>query len=330
MGGNGKSLGSRPQDGQESPRFSGIRTFMRLPVESAPARRLGIVGVPFDTAASFRTGARFGPEAIRSMSALLRPFHPSHGVDLGALSAADLGDAPVVPGNVVETYRRVEAFLQPHLAASTVPICIGGDHSIALATLRALSAVHGPLALVQFDSHGDTWDEYFGERYTHGTVFRRAIEEELIDPATSIQVGLRGSLYNSDDLGQSERLGLEVISADELAELGAIRTAERILERVGAAAAFVSFDVDFVDPSSAPGTGTPEIGGPSSAEAVRLLRALAGLRLVGGDCVEVSPGFDGPGQTTALLGATVIWDLMALAAVAPDSPLAPAASVLNT
>lgn len=302
---------------------------MRLPVETRPARRLGILGVPFDTAASFRTGARFGPEAIRSMSALLRPFHPSHGVDLGAVSAADLGDAPVVPGNVVETYRRVEAFLQPHLAAGTVPICIGGDHSITLATLRALRAVHGPISLVQFDSHGDTWDEYFGEKYTHGTTFRRAIEEELIDPATSIQVGLRGSLYKAEDLDQSERLGLEVISADELAELGAVGTSERILGRVGAAPAFVSFDVDFVDPSSAPGTGTPEIGGPSGAETVRLLRALAGLRLVGADCVEVSPGFDGPGQTTALLGATVIWDLMALAAIAPDGPLAPAADPAN-
>jgi agmatinase len=310
--------GVRPRDGQESPRFSGIRTFMRLPMRSAPARRLGIVGVPFDTTTSFRPGARFGPEAIRSMSALLRPFHPSHGIDLGGVSAADLGDAPVVPGNVVETYGRVEAFLEPHLTAGTVPICIGGDHSISLATLRALRAVHGPLALVQLDSHGDTWDEYFGERYTHGTVFRRAIEEELIDPAASIQVGLRGSLYKSDDARQSEQLGLEVVSADELAELGAIRASQRILERVDSAPAFISFDVDFVDPSSAPGTGTPEIGGPSSAEAIRLLRALAGLRLVGADCVEVSPGFDGPGQTTALLGATVIWDLMALAAVGPD------------
>ncbi|MBS1869339.1 MAG: agmatinase [Actinobacteria bacterium] len=310
-----------PVDGQQTPRFAGIKTFMRLPAGELPAdARVAILGVPFDTASSYRTGSRFGPEAVRSISSLLRPFHPVHRVDLAAVPAADVGDAPVVPGNVVETARRVQAFLEPLVATGAVPLVIGGDHSITLASLRALRARHGRLSLVQFDSHGDTWDEYFGERYTHGTTFRRAVEEDLIDPRASIQVGLRGSLYQERDAALSTDLGFEVLPARELLALDVEAFRARVAARVGENPLFVSFDIDFVDPSCAPATGTPEVGGPTSAHALELLRALAGLRLAGADCVEISPAYDGPGQITALLGATVVWELMALAALRAGVP----------
>jgi agmatinase len=233
----------------------------------------------------------------------------------------DFGDAPVVPGNVLETYRRVHGFLQPLITAGVVPLCIGGDHSITLATLRALHQHHGRLSLLHFDAHADTWDEYFGERYTHGTTFRRAVEEDLIDPGSSLQVGMRGSLYHAGDADLSVGLGFEVIPDDELAELAVDAFAARVAARIGSRPTFVTFDVDFVDPSYAPATGTPEIGGPTSRRALRLLRALTGVRLVGADCVEVSPGYDGPGQVTALLGATVLWELMALVALRQAGPL---------
>ncbi len=308
-------------DGQQSPRFSGIKTFMRLPMTGAVADGgVAIVGVPFDTAASYRTGARFGPEAVRSMSSLLRPFHPAHGVDLARMRALDLGDAPVVPGNVLETHRRVQRCLEPLVGAGAVPLIIGGDHSVTLATLRALRERHGRLSLLQFDAHGDTWDEYFGERYTHGTTFRRAVEEDLVDPGASMQVGLRGSLYQEGDARLSSDLGFEVLTVDDLLALDAAAFGARVAARAAGNPVFVSFDVDFVDPSGAPGTGTPEVGGPTSGQALALLRSLTGIHLVGADCVEVAPAYDGPGQITALLAATVLWELMALIAAAQAAP----------
>ena len=308
----------RPLDAQVIPRFAGVRTFMRLPhTTDLTGVDAAAIGIPFDTATSYRTGARFGPEAVRSASALLRPYHAGHGIDLvETLSMIDYGDLPVAPGDTEGTYRRIETALEPVIAAGVFPAVIGGDHSITLAELRALAKVHGPLALVQLDSHTDTWESYFDQRYFHGTTFKRAIEEGLIDPAASVQAGMRGPLYSANDLGEARALGLTVIESEELRALGSEAYARTVFERVGDRLVFFSFDIDFLDPAYAPGTGTPEIAGFSTAEAVALLRALRGIRLAGCDVVEVSPSYDGPGQPTALAASNVLWELLALRAAA--------------
>jgi agmatinase len=307
----------RPVDARVYPRFAGIRTFMRLPhVTDAGAIGAAAIGIPFDTATSFRPGARFGPEAIRSASVLLRPFHPAFGIDvLGAVSVADFGDLPVAPGDTKGTYRRIEEGLAPLVEAGVFPLVLGGDHSITLAELRALARRHGPMALVQLDSHTDTWDEYFDQRYFHGTTFKRAVEEGLIEPAASVQAGMRGSVFSGADLDDARTLGFTVIPSEELRALGPEGYARTVRERVGDRAVFLSFDIDFLDPAFAPGTGTPEVAGFSTAEALALLRALRGIRLVGCDVVEVAPPYDGPGQPTALAAANVALDLLALHAV---------------
>jgi len=275
-----------------------------------------VVGVPFDTATSFRSGARFGPEAVRSASALIRAYHPVHAVNVvERLSIVDYGDVPVSPGDTERTYGQVEEALAPLVGSEVFIAVIGGDHAITLAELRALARAHGRLALVQFDAHADTWEEYFGQRYFHGTTFKRAAEEGLLDPPASLQVGMRGGLYSGDDLEVSRGLGFKVMTSDELRALGAERFGELALERAAGRPVFVSFDVDFLDPAFAPGTGTPEVAGFSTVEAVAFLRALRGIGLVGCDVVEVSPPYDGPGAPTALAAANVVWELLALRAL---------------
>jgi len=306
-----------PADSFATPRFSGVRTFMRLPnARDLPNADAAIVGAPFDTGASFRVGARFGPEAIRSVSHLLRPYNPSQDVSIFEhLSVVDYGDVPVVPGFIEESYESIAGGLEPIHRAGVVPVVLGGDHSIALPELRAAAAVHGPLALVQFDSHADTWDAYFGQKYNHGTPFRRAVEEGLLDPSRSVQVGMRGSLYEARDLEDSRELGFDLVPTDEVRELGIPAVIRRIRERVGEAKAYVSFDVDFVDPAYAPGTGTPEVGGYTSREAQEFVRGLAGIDIVGCDVVEVYPSYDGPGQVTELVAANVAHDFLGLIAL---------------
>ncbi len=308
----------RPLDARLVPRFAGVRTFMRLPHVTDPEGiEAAVVGIPFDTATSFRAGARFGPEAIRSASALLRPYHPGFEVDvLERLATVDWGDVPVAPGDTQETYRRVEDALAPLVEAGAFPLVMGGDHSVTLAELRVLARRHGPLAIVQLDAHADTWEEYYGQRYFHGTTFKRAAEEGLVAPEASLQAGMRGSLYEGGDLDASRDLGYAVMSSDELRRAGPEGFARAVRARVGARPAFVSFDVDFLDPAFAPGTGTPEIAGFSTHEAVSFLRSLRGITLVGCDVVEVSPPYDGPGQPTALAAANILWELLALGAVA--------------
>jgi agmatinase len=298
------------------PRFAGVRTFMRLPhVTDLEGVDAAAVGIPFDTGTSYRSGARFGPEAIRSASALLRPFHPVFGIDLvETLSVVDYGDLPVAPGDTEETFRRIESAFEPLVEAGVFPLVLGGDHSITLPELRILARVHGPMALVQLDSHTDTWEAYFGQRYFHGTTFKRAAEEGLLEPGTSVQAGMRGGLYGESDLGNARGLGFTVIPSEELRALGPAGYAAAVRERVADRPVFLSFDIDFLDPSVAPGTGTPEIAGFTTAEAVAFLRALRGIRLVGCDVVEVAPSYDGPGQQTALAAANVLWELLALRA----------------
>lgn len=304
-----------PANSLETPRFSGVRTFMRLPniqdLENADA---AIVGAPFDTGASFRAGARFAPEGIRSASHLLRPYNPSQDASIfDRLSVIDYGDVPVVPGFIEESYEKITAGLEEIHRAGVTPIVLGGDHSIALPELRAAAAVHGPLALVQFDAHTDTWDTYFGKKYNHGTVFRRAVEEGLLAPEHSIQVGMRGSLYDAGDVEFSQELGFELVTTDRVHKLGIEETISRICKRVGDAKVYVSFDVDFVDPAFAPGTGTPEVGGFTSREAQEFLRGLARLKIIGADVVEVYPAYD-PAEVTALLAANVAYELLSLVA----------------
>jgi agmatinase len=301
-----------PADSFQTPRFTGVRTFMRLPnTQDLQNAHAAIVGAPFDTGASFRAGARFAPEGIRSVSHLLRPYNPSQDVPIfERLSVIDYGDVPVVPGYIEESYEKISEGMEEIHNAGVIPIVLGGDHSIALPELRAAAAVHGPLALVHFDSHADTWDEYFGKRYNHGTVFRRAVEEGLLIPEDSIQVGMRGSLYDQGDLESSRELGFDLLTTDVIRKLGIEETIARVRERVGGAKAYVSFDVDFLDPAFAPGTGTPEVGGFSSREAQEFVRGLAGMQIVGCDVVEVYPQYDGPGQITALLAANVAFELL--------------------
>jgi agmatinase len=315
----------RPIDAQMIPRFGGIRTFMRLPhVTELEGVEAAAIGIPFDTGTSYRSGARFGPEAVRSASALLRPYHPGFGLDLlEAVSTVDYGDLPIAPGDTEGTFRRVEEALAPVVEAGVFPLVIGGDHSITLPELRVLARVHGPLPLVQLDSHTDTWEAYFGQRYFHGTTFKRAAEEELLDPQASVQAGMRGSLYAGSDLEDARALGFRVIPSEELRSLGPDGFSVAVRERAGERPVFLSFDIDFLDPGVAPGTGTPEVAGFSTAEATALLRSLRGIRLAGCDVVEVSPAYDGLGQPTALAAANVLWELLALRAVASPAAASP-------
>jgi agmatinase len=305
-----------PADSFETPRFSGVRTFMRLPnVQDLENADAVVVGAPFDTGGTFRVGARFGPESIRSVSHLLRRYNPGLGVGIfDHLSVIDYGDVPVVPGYIEESYEKIKNGLEPLHRSGVVPIVLGGDHSIALPELRAAAAVHGPLALIQFDSHPDTWDSYFGQRHTHGTPFRRAVEEGILDPSHSIQVGMRGSIYDEGDWEDAREMGFDLVSTDAVRKLGMEETMARIRERVGDAKTYVSFDVDFVDPAFAPGTGTPEIGGFTSREAQVFVRGLVGLDIVGCDVVEVLPPYD-PAQITALLAANVAHEFLSVIAV---------------
>jgi agmatinase len=303
---------------ESPPRFSGIRTFARQPHETElDGVDVAVVGVPFDTGTSFRPGARFGPEAIRSASVLLRPYDPATGLDvLETLRIVDWGDAPSSPGEAERGVAQVAEALSGVVGSGAVPLVLGGDHTVALAELRALAGEHGPPGVVLLDSHADTWDSYGGQRYFHGTPFRRAAEEGVVDPSRSLMAGMRGPIYSAQDLEDARQLGFELIPWRELRELGAEAFGERARARVGDGPALLSFDVDFVDPAFAPATGTPEVGGPSSGEALDFVRALAGIDFRGFDVVEVSPSYDGPGQPTALLAANVAYAMLGLVAQA--------------
>jgi agmatinase len=298
-----------------------VRTFARCPyVTTTDGVDVAVVGIPFDTATSRRPGARFGPEAIRSASIGLRPYHPPLDVDVfGTLSVVDHGDVDVTPGNAERTAGQIAAGLEPLVRAGIVPLVLGGDHSIVLGELRAHAAVHGPVALVLLDAHADTWDHYYGERYFHGTPFRRALEEGLLLPERSILAGMRGPLYSRADLAEARALGFEIVPDGELRALAPAEYGRRVRGRVGDASAYLSFDIDLLDPAFAPGTGTPEAAGLDTREALGFVRALAGMRFVGYDVVEVSPPYDGPGETTALNASAIAYELLALTAVAKQA-----------
>jgi agmatinase len=310
-----------PPSTAEAPRFTGIRTFARAPhVTALDGVDVAVVGVPFDTATSMRPGARFGPAGIRDASLLLRPWHPVHGIDVFAsLSFADLGDLKTTPGNAERTTAQIAEQLEPVLRAGAVSLVLGGDHSIVLGELRAHAAVHGPVGVVLLDAHADTWEEYWGERYFHGTPFKRAMEEGLIDPHRSLLAGMRGSLYAASDLDEPREWGFEIVPCDELRTWTPEQYAQRVRGRLGDGPAYLSFDIDCLDPAFAPATGTPEVCGLLPHEAIAFLRALRGVHFTGFDIVEVAPAYDTAAQTTALVAANVGYELLALAALSPTA-----------
>ncbi len=304
---------SRPH-GHAIPRFAGMATFAKLPhTQSIEGVDAAIFGVPFDGGTTFRPGARFGPQAIRQSSRLLRSYH--YGLDVQPfddLSVVDYGDLAVVPFDIKDTYALVEEQVSVLYDYGVFPIAMGGDHSVGLPLLRACAKKHGPVSVVQLDSHPDTWDKLFGKEYSHATVFKRAVEEELIDPHRSIQIGIRSTLPYRDDLERTRDLGITVITVEELFQRGIDDVAAEALRLVGDKV-YLSFDIDFVDPAYAPGTGTPEVGGPSSRQALDMLRALKSLPLVGFDLVEVSPPYD-HAEITCMLAANLIMEVAGILA----------------
>ena len=308
-----------PPDASLAPRYTGIRTFARCPhATDWEHADVAVIGVPFDTATSYRTGPRFGPAAIRDQSQLIRPWHPALQVDVFAqLSVVDGGDLAITPGNAERTAGQIAEGLAPVIAAGAVPLVLGGDHSIVLGELRAHAAAHGPVGVVLLDAHADTWEQYYGERYFHGTPFKRALEEGLIDPHRSLLAGMRGPLYAASDLDEPREWGFEILSTDALRALDPAEYGRRVRERLGDGPAYLSFDIDVLDPAFAPGTGTPEVAGLLPHEAIACLRALAGIPFVGYDIVEVSPPYDTPGQTTALTAAGIGYELLAITALRP-------------
>ena len=306
-----------PPDAFRSPRYAQPASFMRLPVIRDPAALdVALLGVPYDGGTSYRPGARYGPRAVREQSSLIRPWNPVLRVaPFERLRVADAGDVDVVPISIERTFEAIEAEVEPLVAGGVIPLAVGGDHSITLPILRRLAARHGTLGLVHFDAHPDTWDEYFGSKHFHGTTFRRAVEEGVVDGRRVIQVGIRGPLYAEDDFDFHREHGLEAIRVEAVKERGTAWVAER-LQRLSGGPVYCSFDIDAVDPAYAPATGTPEVGGLTSWEALVLVRALRGIRLVGADLVEVSPLYDGPGQITSLLAANLVFELLSLMALA--------------
>ncbi len=305
----------RPLDALRSPRFAQIATFIRLPHRSDPAGLdAALLGIPFDGAVSYRPGPRFAPRDIRQHSVLVRPYNPVLDVDpFRVLKVADIGDVDVDPLDVEQTFARVEEAVGRVLEAGAVPVCVGGDHSLSLPILRAVARRHGPVGMVHVDAHQDMWEEYFGHRYFHGTPFRRAVEEGLLDPRRVVQVGIRGPVYAEDDFAFARAHGVRWVTADRIQREG-LAPALDLVHSLRGGPVYLSFDIDGVDPAFAPGTGTPEPGGLSSREALEVVRALAGLDLVGADLVEVSPPYDHAG-ITALLAAAVLFEVLSALAV---------------
>ncbi len=302
-----------PLDAMVVPRFAGAPTFARLPrLDEVERWDVAVLGIPFDAGVTYRPGARFGPQAVRQGSRLLRPYHPPLDAEpFETQQVVDAGDLPVNPFSIETAVGEIEAGAAPFLAGGGRLVSIGGDHTIALPLLRAVTRQHGPVAVVHFDAHLDTWDTYFGAAITHGTPFRRASEEGLLAPHRSVHVGIRGPLFTPQDLSEDRNLGFQVIQTMDVAERGVAEVARDIRERVGETPLYISVDIDVIDPGLAPGTGTPEAGGLLSREVLSVLRGLAGLRIVAADVVEVAPPYD-HAEVTAIAAAHVVYELLAL------------------
>jgi agmatinase len=299
------------------PRFAGPATFARLPrLDEVSSADIVIAGVPFDSGVTYRPGARFGPAHVRASSKLLRPFNPAAGIaPFARLQVADAGDIAVNPFDITNAIEQVEASVGSLTAGGARLLTIGGDHTIALPLLRVVRRQHGPVAVLHFDAHLDTWDTYFGASYTHGTPFRRAADEGLIDREHSVHVGIRGPLYAASDLTDDSVLGFQVISCPEVESLGIAWVIERMHARLGGRPVYVSLDIDVLDPAHAPGTGTPEAGGLSARELLAALRSLAAVNLVGADIVEVAPAYD-HAEITGIAAAHAGYELLSAMAAA--------------
>jgi agmatinase len=305
-----------PVDGTKVPRYAGAPTFARLPrIDEVARYNVAVLGAPFDGGVSFRPGARFGPSSIRQASRNLRPaYNPALQVaPFRVLQAVDAGDVPCNPFNIDEALQQIDDGVGELIGDGQTIVTLGGDHTIALGALRAVARKHGPVALIHFDAHLDTWDSYFGADRTHGTVFRRAFEEGLLLPDSSVHVGIRGPLYDAQDLVEDKNFGFSIIRATDFDRLGVEEIVRRVRERIGDASVYLSVDIDVLDPAFAPGTGTPEIGGFTSRELLALVRGLPGDQLVAADVVEVSPAYD-HAEITALAAATVAFEMMSLMA----------------
>ena len=303
-----------PVAATEVPRYAGLGTFARLPqLGSVPDYDVAIVGVPFDGGTSFRPGARFGPSHVREASRLLRPgYHPE--LQTTAVDTAqfvDAGDLSCTPYDNVLAVQQIQEQATGLVGKDKTVIAIGGDHTIALPMLRATAKVHGPVALLHFDAHLDTWDTYFGEPITHGTMFRRAFEEGLLIEDKSMHIGIRGPVYDQDDFVRDHEFGFQIIRCTDIDTMCIPAVVQSIKERIGDTPVYLSIDIDVLDPAYAPGTGTPEMGGLHSRELLRLLRGLNGLNIVGADVVEVAPAYD-HADTTALAAATLVFEMMSL------------------
>ncbi len=302
-----------PLDSSRVPRFAGFATFARLPrIDQVAHADVAVVGVPFDSGVSYRPGARFGPAAVREASRLLRPYHPALDVSpFEEKQVVDAGDIAVNPfdiGEAIETLQQEAEALQ---ANGTRLVTVGGDHTIALPLLRAAAKQHGPVALLHFDAHLDTWDTYFGEPYTHGTPFRRAAEEGILDTSALSHVGTRGPLYGKRDLEEDRRLGFGIVTSGDVLRRGVTETVDALRQRIGDRPLYVSVDIDVLDPAHAPGTGTPEAGGMTSRELLEILRGLRDLNLIGADVVELAPAYD-HAEITAIAASHVAYDLVSL------------------
>jgi guanidinopropionase len=305
----------QPVDAAVVPRFAGLSTFMRLPaVPTAEGLDIALVGIPWDGGTTNRAGARHGPREMRNQSSLMRRVHHvSRAAPFSLANIADLGDLPVNPIDLQDSLARIERGMAEIVATGALPLCAGGDHLTTLPVLRAVARAR-PVGLIHFDAHSDTNDTYFGEnRYTHGTPFRRAIEEGLLDPKRIVQIGIRGSIYDPNEHGWAQDQGLRIIYMEEFVRRGPADVMAEAREIAGGQPTYVTFDIDSLDPSMAPGTGTPEIGGFTTREAQEMLRLLAGVDIVGADVVEVSPPVD-LGGLTALAGATMMFELLCVMA----------------
>ena len=307
-----------PPDASKVPRYAGLSTFARLPrLEDVGSADIAVVGVPFDSGVSYRPGARFGPSHIRQSSRLLRPYNPQLQVSpFSAQQVADAGDIAVNPFDIHDAISAIQAAATELAGDATKLLSLGGDHTIALPLLRVIHERHGPLAVLHFDAHLDTWDTYFDEPYTHGTPFRRASEEGLLDRDHCLHIGIRGPLYAPTDLPESADLGFATVPCVELESLGVAGTITRMRERLGDRPVYVSVDIDVLDPAHAPGTGTPEAGGMTSRELLAVLRGLAGASVVSADIVEVSPAYD-HAEITGIAAAHVGYELLSVLAL-PD------------
>ena len=304
-----------PISGFDLPRFAGVPTFMRLPHVSLDEARIqdveiGIIGVPWDSGTTNRPGPRHGPRQLRDASTMIRAEHPVSGVrPYERSNCADLGDVSINPADIEDSMKRITAFYNKVLEKGIKPLTAGGDHLTSLPVLRAL-ADKGPLGMIHFDSHTDLFHSYFdGTMFTHGTPFRRAVEENLLDPKRVVQIGIRGTQYDTEDLDFAKSVGIRVIKIEEFFDRGIQDVMAEAKEIVGEKETYVSYDIDFIDPAFAPGTGTPEVGGPNSYEALKVVRELTGVKIVGADMVEVSPPFD-PSSNTAFLGVSIMFELL--------------------